>query len=124
MQSLVRKKSSGSVTVFWFDREKALELLAKNAQILGRQRAEVLRVGVFGSLANGRAVPGSDADLIIIVSKNTKRMIDRCDDYIGYFGGLGLGVDLFCYTEEEAWTIPLAKRACAGARWLFRKTNA
>src|SRR3989304_1546316 len=100
MQSLVRKKSSGSVTVFWFDREKALELLAKNAQILGRQRAEVLRVGVFGSLANGRAVPGSDADVIIIVPRNTKRMIDRSDDYIGYFNDIGLGGDLFSYKEE------------------------
>jgi hypothetical protein len=47
--------------------------------------------------------------------------MDRFTDFIGFFGDLGMGVDLFCYTEEEIRTVPLAGKACSGARWLFQR---
>jgi predicted nucleotidyltransferase len=121
MRSLVRKQSLDSVTVFWLDRGRAVNLLTEMARALGTGRREVKRVGVFGSLAEGRAVPGSDADVIIVLARSEKRAMDRRDDYIGYFGDLPLGVDLFCYTEEETHVVPLARRACATARWLYER---
>ena len=107
MPSAVQKKSYGSVTVFWLDRELAVENLKVAAERLAEAREEVLYVGLFGSLAEGRAVPGSDADLIVLVSHTNRRFLDRPLDYLPYFEDAGMGVDLFCYTPEEAERTPL-----------------
>jgi predicted nucleotidyltransferase len=111
VRSLVQKKSFGSVTVFWLDRELAQERIRQAAKTLGRARPEVVYVGLFGSLAEGRAVPGSDADLILILRNTERRFLDRPLDYFGYFSDVDLGVDLFCYTHEEVQRVPLAVRA-------------
>jgi predicted nucleotidyltransferase len=111
--SAVQKRSYGSVTVFWLDRERAVENLRSAAERLAEEKEEVLYVGLFGSLAEGRAVPGSDADLIVLVSSSPRRFLDRPLDYLPYFEGLGIGVDLFCYTPEEAAETPHATGALA-----------
>jgi predicted nucleotidyltransferase len=121
MQSLVRKESYGSVKIFWLEREKALELIEKAACVLGGLHPEILGIGVFGSLSRGQAVPGSDADVIIVLSESEKRMIDRSDDYIGYFNEIGMGVDLFCYSKAETESIGFAINACSEAIWLFKR---
>ncbi len=111
MRSVVRKESYGSVTVFWLDREEAVRRLREAAGHLGRTRPEVRFVGLFGSLARGTAVPGSDADVIVIVDRSEVRFLDRPLEYLPFFAEVGLGVDLFCYTEEELPRVPLAQNA-------------
>ncbi len=111
MPSVVRKESYGSVTVFSLDREEALRRVRAAAERLGRERPEVRFVGLFGSLARGTAVPGSDADVIVVVEKTDQPFLDRPRVYGPYFQGVGLGVDLFCYTPDEIPRTPLARRA-------------
>lgn len=113
MQSAVRKKSYGSVTVFWLDRERVVRSLRQATACLAAERPEVLYIGLFGSLAQGRAVPGSDADIIVLVSGSPHRFIDRPLDYLSFFEHAGIGVDLFCYTPWEARSTPLATSALA-----------
>jgi len=76
-----------------------------------RDRVEIRSIRLFGSLAEGRAVPGSDADVLILLERSERRWIDRSLDYIGYFEDVGMPVELFCYTEQEAERTPLARRA-------------
>jgi hypothetical protein len=60
---------------------------------------EVEEVWLFGSLARGDAVPGSDADLLVVLSETTLRFLDR---FVAYQpGDCGIGVDVLAYTRAE-----------------------
>ena len=95
--------------IFWLDREEALKRVEEAARRLLAEKPEVREVVLFGSLAEGRAVPGSDVDLLIILSKSEKDFLSRKDDYLTYFSDVGLPCDLFCYTEEEIKNNPFAR---------------
>lgn len=68
-------------------------------------------VRLFGSLAEGRAVPGSDADLLLILKETEISFPERSQLYLDYFVEVGLPCDLFCYTREELEKIPFAREA-------------
>lgn len=114
----MRKESYGSVTTFWLDRDEAIRRLSEAADHLVAAREDVVAVLLFGSLADGRAVPGSDADLLILLAGSGTRWLDRPLEFASFFVGCGIGVDLFCYTVEEAAVTPLALSARASGRLL------
>jgi predicted nucleotidyltransferase len=60
---------------------------------------EVERVLLFGSLARGEAAPGSDADLLLILSSAGQPFPERIPRYLPT--GLPLGVDVFPHTTDE-----------------------
>ena len=60
---------------------------------------EIESIALFGSLARGDAVPGSDADLLIVVSHSTESFLDRAVRYRP--ADVGVGVDVVAYTHEE-----------------------
>lgn len=121
MRSVIRTRSFGSAKVFWLDRDEALRRLHDAAGRVLAERPDVLAIHLFGSLADGRAVPGSDADVLILLERSERRWIDRPLDYIGYFEGVGMPVELFCYTTEEADRTPLAARALEHGTLLARR---
>ena len=92
-------KSSASVKVFWLDRPHLIERLKSAAQALSERHPEIELVVLFGSLARGDAVPGSDADLLIIVSHSAEPFLQRAMRYRP--AGVGVGVDVVAYTREE-----------------------
>jgi hypothetical protein len=74
-------------------------------QWVERQRAshpELLRVGYFGSLADGvRYGIGSDADVVAVVAQSSRRhWWERPLDF-DTTPEVPVNVDLFVYTEEE-----------------------
>jgi UTP:GlnB (protein PII) uridylyltransferase len=107
----VRKESYGSVTVFWLEAAEAVRRLAAAARADVAERSDVIAVYLFGSLAEGRAVPGSDADVLILVERSERRWLDRPLEFYRYFVGCGIGVELFCYTRDEAVRNPMARQA-------------
>ncbi len=111
----MRKRSYGSVKVFWLDRDKAIEQLRSIAERIKKEKPEVSAIYLFGSLAEGRATPRSDADVIIILRESRVRFLDRPLAFMEYFSSFPLAVDLFCYTEEEAGKNYFVKRALEGA---------
>jgi hypothetical protein len=50
----------------------------------------------------GTRPPGSDADLLIIVRDGAGRFLDRSVPLAPYFDDVGVGCELFVYTESEA----------------------
>jgi predicted nucleotidyltransferase len=83
-------------------------------------REEVLEVILFGSFAEGRDVPGSDVDVMIVLAESHVRFIRRIEEYSPYFEEVGLAVDVFPYTQEEMDT-PLARRAQESGVVMFRR---
>ena len=91
--------SSASVKVFWLDRPCLMERLRNTARTLSERHPEIERIVLFGSLSRGDAVPGSDADLLIVVSHSTEAFLERTVRYRP--SGLDVGVDVVAYTREE-----------------------
>ena len=81
------------------------------------------RVILFGSIAENRGLPSSDVDVLVEVNVSQHRFLDRSMPFQKYFGNIGLGVDLFVYTEEEIRgnTIPLANAALKTGKILFKR---
>jgi predicted nucleotidyltransferase len=79
------------VQVFSLDRERALAELRRDCQVEA--------VALFGSLAQGRAIPGSDADVLVLLRAHPQaRWFDRIPDYAL---AAGLPVEVFPFTWAE-----------------------
>ena len=85
--------------MFWLDQSKAVKRLRKAAQDLARFHPEIEHVILFGSLARQEAVPGSDADLLLILTESDLPFLERGLHY--HPGDVGIGVDVFAYTRSE-----------------------
>ena len=60
---------------------------------------EISEVWLFGSLAHGQAVPGSDADVLLVLEECKLPFLEWGAYYQPEF--CGVGVDLFVYTRNE-----------------------
>jgi predicted nucleotidyltransferase len=94
-------RSSGSVRIISLDPSTIMKKLRTAAEELKKRDNNVVEIFLFGSLAKGEAVPGSDADVLIVLKKSEKRIIDRVTDFMDSFSNLNIGVDIFPYTLEE-----------------------
>jgi predicted nucleotidyltransferase len=91
--------SSASVKIFWLDREAVLRELKVTIRRMKTKHPEIEQVLLFGSLARDVAVPGSDADLLLILSSSSETFLERIPRYLPM--GLTVGVDVFPYTRQE-----------------------
>ena len=97
----MRTRSSSSCGVAFLDRHAAIaEVRATVAQLLAR-RPDVREAWLFGSLARGNATPRSDADLLIVVERDTRRPMDRVLEFLSLLDGVGRPCDLIVLTAEE-----------------------
>ena len=104
MPRVVQKRSYGSVTVFWLDREAAVQSVRKAAEAWAATDPSVVSIVLFGSLATGRATATSDADILVILNDTDVPPLDRPVAFAYRFGDVGLPAELFVYTEEEVRT--------------------
>ena len=123
MPSVIQKRSYNSVKIFWLNKELLETNIFNAVNTLADSRLEVKKVILFGSIAENRGLPSSDVDILIIVSESTCRFIDRALDFQKFFEDVGLGVDLFVYTEEEIerYNIPLANSAMKKGKFFVKE---
>ena len=102
MRCVERRTSSDGVRVFRaIDRHIVLEELRLWTARQKQVHPELVRVGLFGSYASGRYAPGSDLDLLLLVTDSQESVwFMRSKDFDT--AGLSVGADLFVYTEAEA----------------------
>lgn len=108
---LIREQSLNSVRIFWLERDKTIEVLRERAERCLKASSDITEIILFGSLAEGKAVPGSDADILILLKRSEKPFLKRMECFQGFFSGLGIGVEVFPYTLQEARDNPLACQA-------------
>lgn len=122
MPSVIQKKYYNSAKVFWLNKElleSRINLAVKN---LISEHPEVSKVVLFGSVADNRSTPFSDVDILIVTDNSQERFLDRSLSFMNYFEGVGLGIDIFVYTSQEAVKgIPLVKLALKQGKVLFEK---
>ena len=90
-RSVIHKQSFGTVKVFWLDRSLLKSRIMQAARSLSREHEEVVQVVLFGSVASGRAVPSSDADILVVVRDSDTPFLDRASLFRGYFSDIGSG---------------------------------
>lgn len=73
--------------------------LKRAVERLAKRYPEIEQVWLFGSLARGDAVPGSDADLLVVLTDSQLPFLDRSVRYQPDF--CGVGVDVLAYTRAE-----------------------
>ncbi len=102
LPSVYVRRSCGSSRATYLDRTAAVAQLRLLAQRLIDSHADVLQVWLFGSLARMGAVPGSDADLLLVLARHAQpRWFDRAPEFAAAFADTDLPVELFPYTQEE-----------------------
>ena len=92
-------ESSSGVRVFWLDRTEVLRRLREAVRTLTLSHPEIKEGVLFGSLARGEAVPGSDADVLLVLSDSDLPFIERSVLY--RLGDVGVDVDVLAYTRRE-----------------------
>ncbi len=92
---------SPTVPVTFLDAPALVDRLRVAARQLAARDANVVAVVLFGSLARGTATPGSDADLMVILRQDARRLLDRIPDYTRPFEMPGLGVQVLPWTVAE-----------------------
>ena len=99
----MRRRSSRFAEVIYLDNEAAVAALREGAAELLASDANVTRVYLFGSLADGTATPESDADILVVVRRAGGRFFDRGDAYREHFAraDIGVGLEIFVYTGRE-----------------------
>ncbi len=88
-----------TVRVTYFDRGAVERALDEYVRSLVARRPDVEQVILFGSLVAGTPVPGSDVDLLLVLSRSDRRFLDRIPEFLP--AGFPVDVDVFPYTREE-----------------------
>lgn len=95
----------------FLDREKVINQLKKLARTAKKKNKNILKIILFGSLAKDSYIATSDADILILIKRDSRRPADRIPDFIPYFLSAEVSTDLFPFTEQEAKKNSLAQRA-------------
>ena len=95
----IQSISLPSVKLFWLNLEELKGRLTEAARKLAGQHSEIGEIWLFGSLARGQAVPGSDADVLLVLEKCNLPFLELVVHYRPGF--CGVGVDLFACSRKE-----------------------
>lgn len=99
MQSKTPKESSHTVRIFSLDRARTIRQVQKAVKEAQAKRAEIEQVVLFGSLSREDAVPGGDADILLMLRESSLPFHERSVHYMPEC--TGIEVDLFAYTRAE-----------------------
>jgi predicted nucleotidyltransferase len=97
----MQSRSSPSVKVTWFDRPAAWKAVRALAEDTARRHPEVDRVVVFGSLVRQETVPGSDVDVLILLSHSDQPFLSRIPAFLPRGLDGRVSMDVFPYTRQE-----------------------
>ena len=119
MPSFVVEESLGCVKVFWLRQEELVEEIRNVALRLGESDENVLHIVLFGSLADTKAVAGSDADILVLLKEDERGFMERVAEWQQRFS-LNYPTEVFPYTQKEV-DCPVAVQALNTGIVLFRR---
>lgn len=85
-----------------FANKKEIILSIRNLALkVAGENENIKEIILFGSFAKGDFGPYSDADILVVLKKDNRRMLDRLDEYLLAFSDAPVPVDVLVCTEEE-----------------------
>lgn len=105
----------------FIDTKRVVEEFKKIALKAARKNKNIQSIYLFGSYACGTAGAYSDADIMIVLEQDSRRSIDRLDEFILEFSDGPVPADVLVYTVPEINTAlkegnRFLSRAAAGIR--------
>jgi uncharacterized protein len=97
--SIMLKRSSPSVKITFANREQILRALESLVKTWVKKYPEIEKIILFGSYARGDYFPGSDVDVLIIITESNKRALERIPSF--YPSSFPCDIDIFPYTKKE-----------------------
>ena len=88
-----------SVKIAYFDSARVRRALDDYLREVTVRHPQIDEVVLFGSLVAGTPVPGSDIDLLLVLSASDRPFRDRIPLFLP--SGFPVGMDVFPYTREE-----------------------
>lgn len=81
--------------------QEVVSKLKKLSMRLSKDDKRIKEIYLFGSYAQGNAGLHSDADILIVLQEDKRKMIDRLDEFILSFVDAPVPVDVLVYTQDE-----------------------
>ncbi len=97
----MRKIFFPSLNPEFVNRRKVISSLKRISTLLIQKNIKIDKIYLFGSFATDSAGIHSDADILIVLKKDNRRMLDRLDEFILKFSDAPVPVDVLVYTQEE-----------------------
>lgn len=110
-----------SVLIKSVDPAKIRRSVDEYARRVFAEHPEVEEIIVFGSFAKGNYAPGSDVDILIVLSDSDRPFRDRIPELLP--GAFPVGLDLFPYTRAEIASrlSPGFLAAVKASGWRYRR---
>ncbi len=99
----MQTKSSDSVKIRYLDKTAIMKAITHLVGDLSQKYPKIEEIRLFGSLARDEAVPGSDVDILIVLTDSDLPFNDRIDKYMP--SSFPVGIDVLPYTEPEIETM-------------------
>ena len=99
----MQRKSSDSVRITYLDKPGIMKAIGHLVKELSQRYPEIERISLFGSFARDEAVPGSDVDILIVLTDSDLPFKDRITKYMP--SSFPVGIDVFPYTRSEIETM-------------------
>lgn len=95
----MQMKLSDSVKIKYLDKPVIIKAITQLTEELSQRHPEIEEISLFGSFARDEAVPGSDVDILIILTESSLTFKDRLMEYMPL--SFPVGIDIFPYTRLE-----------------------
>lgn len=83
------------------DGERIISEIKKVAEGVAKRHKNVENIYLFGSYASGNAGYRSDADVLVVLSEDKRKMKDRLSEFILEFSDVPVPVDVLALTKAE-----------------------
>ena len=117
MPAMQQKKLSSSVKVRYLNGPEIIKKLRSVAKDICRKNDNISGIYLFGSLSKNIYAPGSDADILIILNQDNRRIIDRISEFLKFFLNSNIAVDIFPYTRDELQGMLSCKNSFVMQAW-------
>ena len=99
----MQTKSSHSVRIRYLDKPAIMEAISQLVEELSQKHPEIEKIYLFGSFARGEAVPGSDVDILVVLTDSDLSFGDRMKGYMP--SSFPAPLEIFPYTRSEMETM-------------------
>jgi hypothetical protein len=101
MRSYIKEEKNKAIQVFWLRQDRLIHDLYKRAHKIGSTDANVLKIILFGAIAERRGVPQDEAQILVLLSRDDKYpFFERIPEWIERFH-IGFPLQVFPYTIDE-----------------------